>query len=118
MNGSLARYTLRHPPLNLLPDYSGSSFSNWSFIVMKKDFVWAFEYCACVYESDFSIQSLHSRAVSAYKAMTVFRDQSITKETWEALPFLGYFLYPHGPRNRGGKPDWKVRIRKIEVLND
>lgn len=83
-----------------------------------QDHVWAFEYCSCVYESDFKTVSLHRRAISAFKAMREFRDAEIKRWTWGCLSDLGYFLYPKGSRDKGGKPDWEVRIRKIEVLND
>lgn len=85
---------------------------------MKQDHVWAFEHCSCVYESDFRVESLHFRAVSTCKAMKAFRDQKIQSESWGAMPFLGFSLYPHEPRDRGGKPGWSVRIRKLEVAND
>lgn len=85
---------------------------------MKQNHVWAFEHCGCVYESDFRLVSLHSRAVSAYKAMKAFRAKEIERETWQCLSDLGYFLYPHGARDKGGMPHWTVRIRKIEVLDE
>lgn len=31
--------------------------------------VWAFEWCNCVYESAFRVESLHLTAVGAYRAM-------------------------------------------------
>lgn len=85
---------------------------------MENDHVWAFEYCSCTYESDFKLVSLHRRAVSAYLSMKEFRDREIERWTWGCLSDLGYFLYPGGSRHKGAKPDWLVRIRKIEINND
>lgn len=85
---------------------------------MDKDYVWGFEYCSSNYDSDFGLISLHGKATSAYKAMRAFRDDIIVEETWNSLKDLGYFLYPHGSRSKGGKPDWSVRIRKIKIFND
>jgi hypothetical protein len=34
--------------------------------------IYAFEYCSCIYESTFGIQSLHMTKRGAYKAMRTF----------------------------------------------
>lgn len=84
----------------------------------NKKYVWALEYCYCIYESGFEVVNLYQSAVAAYNAMKRFRDDLIHDETWGRLSDTGYFAYPHGPRDRGGKPHWLVRFRKIEVLSE
>lgn len=73
-------------------------------------YVYAFEWCSCVYESGFSIESLHSTKVGAYKAM-----RKALQERW----IDEFNLLCRGPyRIDNCKPleSRLWRVRKIEVF--
>jgi len=73
-------------------------------------YVYAFEWCSSVYESGFSIESLHSTKVGAYKAM-----RKTLQERWNQDYEM---CRPRMWRRHGRIPlDYqRWRVRKIEVF--
>lgn len=82
--------------------------------------IWAVEFCPCIYESSPRTVSLHRTAVGAFNEMRRIREKETNLETWEALPYLGYFssFESSGVKHRmykGGKNQWWCRIKKVEI---
>ncbi len=75
---------------------------------MKNDHVWAFEWCPCIHESDFGVESLHTTLAGAYYAMN--REANIRWHSNRNTALM------YGNRSKYDPlvfEDW--RVRKIEV---
>ena len=69
--------------------------------------VYAFEWCFCIYESGFSIESLHLTKAGAYKAMRKVLLERWNEDRWGVS---GRFAPNDEPLR-----DQRWRIREIEV---
>lgn len=68
--------------------------------------VYAFEWCSCVYESGFSIESLHTTKAGAYRAM-----RKALQERWEDR--VSSDPYWRRLKNPLDHESW--RIREVDV---
>jgi len=71
--------------------------------------VFAFEWCGCVYESGYSVESLHSTKVGAFKAMTKAANERWQEERDRNL------MYGKCGTSPLAHESWRVRL--IEVQN-
>jgi len=69
--------------------------------------VYAFEYCSCIFDSDFTVRSLHATKAGAYKAM---RADLVEACEFERMLYLRYGCEPCPLEFT------KRRIREIQVL--
>lgn len=77
------------------------------------EYVFAFEYCSCIYEAGFSVISIHKSRGTAYKAMRSFwvnhyRDE-MTRGHNESKEWRKYMI------DRNPLLSERCRIQKIEL---
>lgn len=74
--------------------------------------VYAFEWCDCVFESAFGVESLHATKAGAWRALR----ERVWQEATEARE--GRITYGRLGMGRGEKWNWAKawRVRRIEVM--